>query len=423
MGPGTSTAMLPDTTVWFLRGGGLGGSMAADGHRGGALPGGGRARAGVGLVGAEDRTGQPAPGQRRRLGDSTLAGGQADAYTRARVALEGLLALGRDETMITWPAPTIAGRRCIPAAPTVSRGCRRRPAGGVSRPTPTIFPVRCAQPAIQPERPNRPPGRTGPVRVEHGPGAAAGNSLAAHAGQPRCRAHLGFITRPPGCRRHPQGNWLRRPSARSVRVHDERAVPARRVRGMPAMKRPGNRTRLWFYRGLTLLATAVIVHLLAVWALPRLIMQRLMHGPAVRGSTPTGVPGIRPRSTPRRAKWSCPARTCCMRCASTTCRGRLCESPRAGPGHLLVDRALRGQQRQLFVISSRPGQPGCRRYLAGIGRRQYFGSPPVPAGAQVVVSPSKEGFLLMRVLTSDYASGAAVLEPARRSLACTPAAR
>ena len=49
-------------------------------------------------------------------------------------------------------------------------------------------------------------------------------------------------------------------------------------------------------------------------------------------------------------------------------------------------------------------------------------TPPVPAGAQVVVSPSKEGFLLMRVLTSDYASEAAVLEPARRSLACTPAA-
>ena len=32
-------------------------------------------------------------------------------------------------------------------------------------------------------------------------------------------------------------------------------------------------------------------------------------------------------------------------------------------------------------------------------------------------------FLLMRVLTSDYASEAAVLEPARRSLACTPAAQ
>ena len=40
--------------------------------------------------------------------------------------------------------------------------------------------------------------------------------------------------------------------------------------------------RLWVYRGLTLLATAFIVHLLVVWATPRLIMNRVMNGPAVQ---------------------------------------------------------------------------------------------------------------------------------------------
>ncbi|MCX7226176.1 MAG: DUF1254 domain-containing protein [Burkholderiales bacterium] len=43
-----------------------------------------------------------------------------------------------------------------------------------------------------------------------------------------------------------------------------------------------NPQRLWFYRGLTLLATATLVHLLVVWATPRLIMNRLMSGPAAQ---------------------------------------------------------------------------------------------------------------------------------------------
>jgi len=37
--------------------------------------------------------------------------------------------------------------------------------------------------------------------------------------------------------------------------------------------------RLWFYRVLSLTVTAVLVHLLVVWAAPHLIMQVLLHGP------------------------------------------------------------------------------------------------------------------------------------------------
>ena len=46
---------------------------------------------------------------------------------------------------------------------------------------------------------------------------------------------------------------------------------------------------------------------------------------------------------------------------------------------------------------------------------------PPPASAEVVVSPSSTGFLLMRVLTSDYQAEKAVVEPARRTLQCAPA--
>lgn len=43
----------------------------------------------------------------------------------------------------------------------------------------------------------------------------------------------------------------------------------------------------------------------------------------------------------------------------------------------------------------------------------------VPAGAQVIVTPSNTGLLLMRVLTGNYEADKARVEPARRTLACT----
>ena len=45
------------------------------------------------------------------------------------------------------------------------------------------------------------------------------------------------------------------------------------------MRHGSNTHRLWLYRIATLLATAILAHLLTVWAVPRLIMQVLMNGP------------------------------------------------------------------------------------------------------------------------------------------------
>ena len=41
-----------------------------------------------------------------------------------------------------------------------------------------------------------------------------------------------------------------------------------------------------------------------------------------------------------------------------------------------------------------------------------------PPGGKVIASPSKQGFLLMRVLTGNYQAEKATVEPARRSLRC-----
>ena len=45
------------------------------------------------------------------------------------------------------------------------------------------------------------------------------------------------------------------------------------------MKHLSAAQRLWFYRGLTLLVTAILAHLLTIWAVPRLIMQVVLQGP------------------------------------------------------------------------------------------------------------------------------------------------
>ena len=188
------------------------------------------------------------------------------------------------------------------------------------------------------------------------------------------------------------------------------------------MKRVGNRTRLWFYRGLTLLATAVIVHLLTVWAVPRLIMQRLMHGPAVRELNAHGRAGFPAPvdAASRRVVMPSPD------LLYAVCIYDLAQAPlriTASPGlDTYWSIALyAANSDNFFVINDRQvGKGAVDIWLVSPDGNAR--TPPVPAGAQVVVSPSKEGFLLMRVLTSDYASEAAVLEPVRRSLACTPAA-
>jgi uncharacterized membrane protein len=66
------------------------------------------------------------------------------------------------------------------------------------------------------------------------------------------------------------------------------------------------------------------------------------------------------------------------------------------------DRQTQGRAVDLWLVAASPTQA----------------QKPVPTGAEVVVSPTLTGFLLMRVLTTDYQVEQAVLEPARRTLQC-----
>ena len=175
--------------------------------------------------------------------------------------------------------------------------------------------------------------------------------------------------------------------------------------------------RLWFYRGLKLLASALIVHLLVVWATPRLIMNRVMNGPATQAMNMRNQAAFLPETdaSVRRVVMPSPD-LLYSACVFDVSAGPVRVRANPGlPGYWSIalyaansdnnDRQAGGAPVDLWLVSEGPNPR----------------DPAVPPGARVVVSPSTQGLLLLRMLTSDYQSEKAVLEPARRTLQCSQA--
>jgi uncharacterized membrane protein len=186
------------------------------------------------------------------------------------------------------------------------------------------------------------------------------------------------------------------------------------------MKTLSTLQRLWFYRGLTLLVTAVLVHLLAVWAAPRLIMHILMNGRMAQSM-----------NMHNQAAYPAPvtaaSRTVVM--PSPDMLYSVCAfDVREGPVRVKADPKLQSywsialygaNSDNFFVVNDRQaGDKAVDLWLVSEGANAA--GPQPPPGTTVVVSPSTTGFLLMRVLTGNYEAEKAVLEPARRTLQCTP---
>lgn len=185
------------------------------------------------------------------------------------------------------------------------------------------------------------------------------------------------------------------------------------------MKPLSNTQRLWFYRVLALTVTAVLVHLLAVWAAPRLIMEVVMHGPMARTMNMQNQAAFPPPVTAS-------SRTVVMPSPDllySVCAFDVSQGPvriTANPGltsywsialyanssdnfYVVNDRKAAGRPVDLWLVSE------------GANRTEHI----APAGSDVVVAPTQTGFLLMRVLTGDYEAEKAIVEPARRTLVCT----
>jgi uncharacterized membrane protein len=166
---------------------------------------------------------------------------------------------------------------------------------------------------------------------------------------------------------------------------------------------------------LWLLLVAVLVHLLAVWAAPRLIMRVVGNKMAVMTSTSdTGVLHAPQVTAQSRAIVMPSPDMLYSTCTFDVSKGplRITANPQlstywsialyaANSDNFYVrnDRQAQGKPVDLKIVSSSSalaGQP------------------------DTVVAPTDTGVVLMRVLTGNYETEKAVLEPARRTLQCTP---
>jgi uncharacterized membrane protein len=187
------------------------------------------------------------------------------------------------------------------------------------------------------------------------------------------------------------------------------------------MKRWTDHRRLWLYRVSALAITVAVFHVAIVWLLPRLIMWRVMSGPIAQEIGGTNRASFPPPvdATSRRIVMPSPDLLYAV-CLLDLSGGpvRVTADPQ-WPDYWSL--ALYGANSDnYYVLNDRQaaGKPVDLWVVAAGGNA---GAPQVPAGAQVVVSPSRKAFLLMRVLTGDYAAQADAVEKARRSLRCQAA--
>lgn len=185
------------------------------------------------------------------------------------------------------------------------------------------------------------------------------------------------------------------------------------------MKPISTTQRLWLYRGMALLVIAVVVHLLAVWLAPRLIMQVLMHGPTARAMDMQNKAAFPPAVTAASRAVVMPSPDLLYSVCVFDVSG--------GPVHITANPGLpsywsvalyAANSDNFYVVNDRQaaGKP-VDLWLVSEGANTR--ATPVPVGSQLVVTPSTQGFLLMRVLTGDYEAEQALVEPARRTLRCT----
>lgn len=162
------------------------------------------------------------------------------------------------------------------------------------------------------------------------------------------------------------------------------------------------------------LMLAVAVHLLAVWAAPRLIMQRVMTQLAL----PPGELAVLPPMTDhlqRRIVMPSPDLLYAL-CPVDLTGGplRVRADPQTAGGYWSIA-LYAANSDNVFVLNDREAAGRPVDLLL-----QAFGAPvaALPPGARGVTLPTARGLLLMRVLVGDRQRDRATAESARRSLRC-----
>lgn len=187
------------------------------------------------------------------------------------------------------------------------------------------------------------------------------------------------------------------------------------------MKSWSTQQRLWTYRIAALLITAVIAHLLLVWAAPRLIMHVLMSGRVAQGLDMNNKAAFPPPVTAQSRAVVMPSPDLLYSvCVFDVSQGpvRVRAHPQLSTYWSIALYASNSDN--FFVVNDRIAQSEPVD-LWLVSRKGLTQAPSTPASAQVVVSPSEKGFLLMRVLTGPAQAEKDAVEQARRTLSCQKA--
>ncbi len=184
------------------------------------------------------------------------------------------------------------------------------------------------------------------------------------------------------------------------------------------MKHAVPASKPWRYNLLPVLGTVVLVHIIAVWTTPYLIMKVLMDSPTAKALHMHNQAAFPP---PVDAK----VRTVVMPspdllysvCVYDLANGpvRISANPKLSSYWSIALYASNSDN--FFVVNDRKaaGKAVDLMLVSGHGGTV---SDTTPSGPQVVISPSTKGLLLMRVLVGDYQTEKTVVEPARRTLVC-----
>ena len=159
------------------------------------------------------------------------------------------------------------------------------------------------------------------------------------------------------------------------------------------------------------------MHLLAVWALPRVIMARLSAVASPQERAGVYLPPMTDH-TQRRVVMPSPDllyATCALDVTERPMRIRV---DLRTPGYSSV--ALYASNSDNFFVLNDRQAAGAPVDLVLLGPQPYAQAPVIPPGARTVTAPSARGLLLLRVLVADYASEKGVVEAARRTLRCEP---
>jgi uncharacterized membrane protein len=175
------------------------------------------------------------------------------------------------------------------------------------------------------------------------------------------------------------------------------------------------RGRRWWPRVAALLAAAAAIHALAVWAVPRAIMQRVIASAAPERSAGVFLPPMTDASQ-RRIVMPSPDllyALCAFDVGAAPLRIRA--DPRA-PNYWSI--ALYASNSDNFFVLNDRQAAGRPVDLVLLGPRAYPAPPAIPEGATRVSAPTERGLLLMRVLVGDWAAEREAVEAARGTLSC-----